>query len=47
LNRAGDVAVVGIENLDLDARKLGGLPRHVRNVEIARGELRCVLGLDV
>jgi hypothetical protein len=45
--RRGDAAVVGIEHLDLDPGELGGLPRHVRDVEIARGELGRILRLDV
>jgi hypothetical protein len=45
--RGGDAAVVGIEHLDADARELGRLPRHVGDVEIARGERGRVLGLDV
>src|SRR5262249_12245490 len=45
--RRGDTAVVGIKHLDSDARELGRLPRHVGDVEIARGQLRRVLGLDV
>src|ERR1043165_109165 len=45
--RRGDAAVVRIEQLDLDAGKLGRLPWHVRHVEIARGEVRRILGFDV
>src|SRR4029077_16982366 len=36
----GDAAAVGIEHLDLDARKFGRLPRHVGHIQIMRGALR-------
>src|SRR5262249_22151142 len=42
-----DAVVVGIEHLDLDARKLGGLPGHVGHIEIMRGALRRILRIDV
>src|SRR5215467_3755384 len=45
--RGGDSAVVGIEHLDADAGELGLLPRHAGDIEVARGELRRVLGLDI
>src|SRR3954447_8454905 len=45
--RRGDAAVVGIQHLDLDAGKLGRLPRHVRYVEIARCKMRRILRSDV
>ena len=45
--RRGDSAVIGVEHLDLNSGKFGRLPRHVRDIEIARGEMRGVLGLDV
>jgi hypothetical protein len=43
----GDAAGVGIEHLDLDAGKLGRLPRHIGHVQKVRGALRRVLRLDV
>src|SRR6516162_4244153 len=45
--RRGDAAVVAIKHLDPNPRELGRLPRHVGDVEIARGQLRRVFGLDV
>jgi len=43
----GDAAVVAIKHLDPNPREFGRLPRHVGDVEVARGQLRRVLGLDV
>src|SRR5580704_9668132 len=45
--RGGDAVAVGIEHLDLDAGKFGLLPRQVRRIDIVRGALRRIVGLDV
>ena len=45
--RGRDAVVVGVEHLDLDARKFRRLPGHIGHVEKTRGELRRILRLDV
>src|SRR5262249_28680299 len=45
--RGGAAFVVGIEHLDLDARKLGRFPGHVRHIDKTGGELRIGVKPDV